>query len=82
MPMPYQCPMDHIFEPSEWFRASGLLKGHFREPCTPPSPRTRWEVASLSPGKGLHHQRSSRHAMVPLSDTSPHPEGGEASGRR
>ena len=23
---------------------------------------------SLSPGKGLHHQRSSRHAMVPLSD--------------
>jgi hypothetical protein len=31
--------------------------------------------ASLSPGKRLHHQRSSRHAMVPLSDTSPHPEG-------
>jgi hypothetical protein len=30
---------------------------------------------SLSPGKRLHHQRSSRHAMVPLSDTSPHPEG-------
>jgi hypothetical protein len=26
---------------------------------------------SLSPGKRLHHQRSSRHAMVPLSDTSP-----------
>jgi hypothetical protein len=33
------------------------------------------EGSSLSPGKGLHHQRSSRHAMVPLSDTSPHPEG-------
>jgi hypothetical protein len=29
----------------------------------------------LSPGKRLHHQRSSGHAMVPLSDTSPHPEG-------
>jgi hypothetical protein len=28
---------------------------------------------ALSPGKRLHHQRSSRHAMVPLSDTSPHP---------
>ena len=33
------------------------------------------ERSSLSPGKGLHHQRSSRHAMVPLSDTSPHPGG-------
>ena len=33
------------------------------------------ERSSLSPGKRLHHQRSSRHAMVPLSDTSPHPEG-------
>jgi hypothetical protein len=33
------------------------------------------EGSSLSPGKRLHHQRSSRHAMVPLSDTSPHPEG-------
>ena len=34
------------------------------------------EGSSLpSPGKWLHHQRSSRHAMVPLSDTSPHPEG-------
>ena len=28
------------------------------------------EGSSLSPGKGLHHQKSSRHAMVPLSDTS------------
>jgi hypothetical protein len=33
------------------------------------------ESSSLSPGKRLHHQRSSRHAMVPLSDTSPHPGG-------
>jgi hypothetical protein len=33
------------------------------------------EGSSLSPGKRLHHQRSSIHAMVPLSDTSPHPEG-------
>ena len=33
------------------------------------------EGSSLSPGKRLHHQRSSRHAMVPLSDTSPHPGG-------
>jgi hypothetical protein len=33
------------------------------------------ERSSLSPGKRLHHQRSSRHAMVPLSDTSPHPGG-------
>jgi hypothetical protein len=51
-------------------------------PCHPPSvvlshPRATtaafaW-TSSLSPGK--HHQRSSRHAMVPLSDTSPHPEG-------
>jgi hypothetical protein len=40
------------------------------------------EGSSLSPGKRLHHQRSSRHAMVPLSDTSPHPEGGKASARR
>jgi hypothetical protein len=38
--------------------------------------------SSLSPGKGLHHQRSSGHAMVPLSDASPHPEGGKASARR
>jgi hypothetical protein len=30
---------------------------------------------SLSPGKRLHHQRSSRHAMVPLSDTRAHLEG-------
>jgi hypothetical protein len=30
------------------------------------------EISALSPGKRLHHQRSSRHAMVPLSDTSPH----------
>ena len=29
------------------------------------------ERSTLSPGKRLHHQRSSRHAMVPLSDTSP-----------
>ena len=27
------------------------------------------ERSTLSPGKRLHHQRSSRHAMVPLSDT-------------
>jgi hypothetical protein len=40
------------------------------------------EGSSLSPGKGSHHQRSSRHAMVPLSDASPHPEGGKASARR
>jgi hypothetical protein len=34
------------------------------------------ERSSLSPGKGLHHhQRSSRHAMVPLSDTSPTQKG-------
>ena len=33
------------------------------------------EGSSLSPGKRLHRQRSSRHAMVPLSDASPHPEG-------
>jgi hypothetical protein len=33
------------------------------------------EGSFLSPGKRLHHQRSSRHAMVPLSDTSPRPEG-------
>jgi hypothetical protein len=33
------------------------------------------ERSSRSPGKRLHHQRNSRHAMVPLSDTSPHPEG-------
>ena len=33
------------------------------------------EGSSLSPGKRLHHQRSSRHAMVSLSDTSPHPGG-------
>jgi hypothetical protein len=33
------------------------------------------EGSSLSPGKRLHHQRSSRHAMEPLSDTSPHPGG-------
>ena len=33
------------------------------------------EGSSLSPGKRLHHQRSSGHAMVPLSDTSPHSEG-------
>jgi hypothetical protein len=33
------------------------------------------ERSALSPGKRLHHQRSSRHAMVPLSDTSPHPGG-------
>jgi hypothetical protein len=35
----------------------------------------RSERSSLSPGKRLHHQRSSRHAMVPLSDTSPNPGG-------
>ena len=40
------------------------------------------EGSALSPGKRLHHQRSSRHAMVPLSDTSPHPEGRKASARR
>jgi hypothetical protein len=28
------------------------------------------EEASLSPGKRLHHQRSSRHATVPLSEAS------------
>jgi hypothetical protein len=33
------------------------------------------KIFSLSPGKRLHHQRSSRHAMVPLSDTSTHPKG-------
>jgi hypothetical protein len=32
------------------------------------------KIYSLSPGKRLHHQRSSRHAMVPLSDTGLHPE--------
>ena len=37
------------------------------------------EGSSLSPAKGLHHQRSSSHAMVPLSDASPHPEGRRAS---
>ena len=42
----------------------------------------RSEGSSLSPGKGLHDQRSSRHAKVPLSDTQPHPEGGKASARR
>jgi hypothetical protein len=30
----------------------------------------RCERSSLSPAKGLHHQRSSRHAMVPLSHTT------------
>jgi hypothetical protein len=40
-----------------------------------PAVEIRSERSSLSPGKRLHHQRSSRHAMVPLSDTSPHPGG-------
>jgi hypothetical protein len=43
---------------------------------------SRRRILSISPRKGLHHQRSSRHAMVPLSDTSPHPEGWKASARR
>jgi hypothetical protein len=41
------------------------------------------EYRQLLHGSSTHsHQRGSRHAMVPLSDASPHPEGGKASAGR
>jgi hypothetical protein len=45
---------------------------HFPQYLTPPAIlRFLSEGSSLSPGKGLQHQRSSSHATVPLSDASP-----------
>jgi hypothetical protein len=50
--------------------------------ATADGPTILSERSSLSPGKRLqavpvHHQRSSRHAMVPLSDIAPTQKGGK-----
>lgn len=44
MPMPYECPMDHIFEPSLWY----YHKVEFREPQFLDNPRVPAEVSTVT----------------------------------
>jgi hypothetical protein len=62
---PHRCPPHHCV-------ARGCTHAHA---AAATAPEILSEGSSLSPGKRLHHLRGSRHAMVPLSDTCPHPEG-------
>jgi len=76
MPMPYQCPMDHIFEPAEWYRH----RVDFREPAFLRNPRVPEAVKSsrlrltLDLPKGAEPQYNEAEGVLHMADQSTYAE--------